>query len=195
MFRASGKAVVWDIEKDQAITSCDFPSDWKVATSAISGDGSLVALAISNGPETGEVRVWGVADGRERLRYDRVASALAFTPDGGLLADGDRTGRIEVREIDSERRVAELFDRHHLVLGLAFGRNPLCDASGRHGWLLAEGGDGIARIWDLDRKQIQVKCESPSALVTSFSFAPDGTLLAGGGDGLVIWDAGTGQVV
>jgi serine/threonine protein kinase/WD40 repeat protein len=192
---APGKAIVWDIEKDQAVTSCDFPSDCKVTATAISGDGSVVALAILRGPETGEVRAWSVSDGRERLRYGRLASALAFTPDGRLLADGDRAGRIAVREIVSGRILAELFDRHHLVLGLAFGRNPLSDATGRHGWLLAEGGDGIARIWDLDRKQIQINCENPTQLMTTFSFAPDGTFLAGGGAGLVIWDVRSGHVV
>jgi serine/threonine protein kinase/WD40 repeat protein len=192
---ADGKAIVWDIEKDQAVTSCDFPSDWKATASAISGDGSVVALAMLSGPETGEVRAWGVSDGKMRLRYGRVASALAFTPDGSLLADGDRAGRIEVREINSAQMVAELFDRHHLVLGMAFGRNPVSDAKGRHGWLLAEGGDGTARIWDLDRKQIHVNCENPTRLMSTFSFAPDATLLAGGGDGLVIWDVSTGQLV
>ena len=113
-----GKAVVSDIEKDQAVTLCEFPRDWKVAASAISGDGSLVALAISHGPESGEVRVWRVVDGRQRLRYGRVASALAFSPDGGLLADGDRAGWVEVRQIDSGRRVAKLFDRRHLGIGV-----------------------------------------------------------------------------
>ena len=192
---APGKAIVWDIENDEGITYCDFPIDWKVTASAISGDGSIVALAISSGPETGEVRAWSVSDGKKRLRYDRVASALAFTPDGSLLADGDRAGRIAVREIDSGQVVAELSDRHHLVLGLVFGRNPVSNATGRHGWLLAEGGDGFARIWDLDLKQVRVNCESPTRFMTTFSFTPDATLLAGGGDGLVIWDAGTGHVV
>ena len=83
--------------------------------SAIAGDGSLVALAFSHGPDSGEVRVWMVADGLERLRYDRVASALAFSPDGGLLADGDLSGRVEVRETDSWRRVAKLYDRPPFV--------------------------------------------------------------------------------
>ncbi len=103
----------------------------------------------------------------------------------------------ELRSVRSTQggKSPSFYDRRHSVLGLAFGRNPLCDARGRHGWLLAEGGGGVARIWDLDTKQIRASCESQSQRVMALSFAPDSTLLAGGGDGFNIWEAETGRIV
>jgi WD40 repeat protein len=170
-----GKAVVWDIEKDEAVATVSFPPTADVAASCISADGSIIALAITHGSDSGEVLVWDVVSGRQRLRYEGLASALAFSPDARLFAHGDLAGRVLVREITSGRRVFELPQRSHSVRAMAFGRNPHCDAEARHGWTLAEGEGGDVRIWDISTRQVQASCENVGREVNSLTFSSDGS--------------------
>src|SRR3546814_5058403 len=58
---------------------------------AISADGSRMAA----GDDAGMVQVWQLPGGSEPLRltgHERQVWAIAFSPDGSLLASGDRSG-------------------------------------------------------------------------------------------------------
>jgi WD40 repeat protein len=63
---------------------------------ALSPDGELLASVYCsqsdpNGCTTGGVAIWRAADGKMLTSIDDVANAVAFSPDGGLLATGGGT--------------------------------------------------------------------------------------------------------
>ncbi len=65
--------------------------------------------------------VWEAATGRELLRLPGPAQALAFAPDGSLLAAGTEDGDIRVWSIADGARVHALSIGEASVLRLAFG--------------------------------------------------------------------------
>src|SRR5262249_40039386 len=76
----------------------DLPQGGRVSCAAFSPDGLTVAtggVAVSSGGATGAVRLWDAATGEPRggpLQHVRPApgsSALAFSPDGQVLAAGN----------------------------------------------------------------------------------------------------------
>ena len=72
---------------------------------AFSADGALFASAGGgNNPAADEITLWTPSTGERRMTfadYKGVASSLAFSPDGTLLAVGGTDGRIRLLEVNS----------------------------------------------------------------------------------------------
>jgi WD40 repeat protein len=78
---------VWELTQARPILQ--LPNGLRFADAfALSADGSLFAASVTGGVEDSYVRVWNVRTGRElpALPYKGWSSALAFSPDGRLLA-------------------------------------------------------------------------------------------------------------
>jgi WD40 repeat protein len=141
-----------------------------------SPDGGKLAAAISSQPGIGGVAVvWSVPDGKELYRLETIdddygrGSAVAFSPDGRLLATGGGSGEIKLWNAETGKRDgASLTAVAGWVTGMQF------DPTGR---LLAATGDGTIRVWDVERR---APFGSPVPAFPSMSdlrFTPDGTAI------------------
>jgi ferric-dicitrate binding protein FerR (iron transport regulator) len=155
-----------------------------VSAVAFSGDGRTLAT----GDRDGKVQLWGVSEnpewsglkgpGLERYTFAerRTLSghtldvrALAFSPDGRLLASAGREGTARVWEVNEGEPALHLTEHGRDVRWVAFSRD---------GTLLATaGGDGTARVWQTsDGQEYAIyRTKHPAARAL---FSPDGATLA-----------------
>ena len=113
------------------------------------------------------------------------ANAVAFSPDGDLLALA-REWAIELVDADTGQVLRVLHGHTGGVWGVAFSPD---------GALLATAGDdGTARIWDVATGTTRTTLTGHTDGVRGVAFSPDGALLAtAGADGTArIWDVATG---
>lgn len=168
-----------------------------VTALAVAPNGELVSTA-----NDGSALVWnitpawklertiGASEGPSPLA-DRV-NALAFSPDGKLLATGagepSRSGEIKLWDPVNGQLVRDVPNPHaDNILGLEFSPD---------GKLLASGAaDKMARILDVATAKVVRTFEGHTHHVLAVAWSPDGrTLATAGADNLVkVWDATTGD--
>jgi len=145
---------------------------------------------------------------RNTLQVDGQVSAIAFSPDGKLLACGVSvgnlvklgTGRILFWQVDSPDNPAEQIGHPKLVTSVAFADDAKTLVSG--------GDDGTLSFWDVrsrDRVAISVPRPAPLAAeaprlllpnVTQIIASPTGksVIMFDGGSNLSVWDVETREI-
>ncbi len=115
--------------------------------------------------------------------------AVAFSPDGQLLAEAGRTGAITLWSVDTRQRVGTPLVGHtDWINNLAF------DASGK---LLASASmDGTVRLWNVDTgASVGQPLAANGDQVWALAFSADGVLASAGADGVInLWDVNTGKL-
>jgi WD40 repeat protein len=153
---------------------------------SVNTDGSLVAVA-----HGGRVSIRRVATRELAGVIDAggPASAVAFAPDGRLVAVGTARGTIGIWNVDG-RRSAVLATRQGPVTTLAF--SPAGDriaAGFRHGFFA---------VWNVQGGELlyRQRSQRPGAAVTSVAFSKDGSrLVTAGSDSEVhVWEAASGTL-
>jgi WD40 repeat protein len=139
----------------------------------------------------GLVRLWDVPTCKPAGRLytkqghdgDGDMPAMAFSPDGNLLAVGKMSGRIQVWDVASGAIRCSFGKRDQNTMAVLFTKDSK---------LLISGGIGQGvQLWDVTSGQEVCKAESPrGGDVTSLALTRDGKLLASGGmDGnVIVWD-------
>lgn len=173
----------------------EFAHIGNMAAVAFSRDSSQIAI-------TGgglDVRLWEVADSREvaRLNHNR-AEALAFSPDGTLLATGSSWPKQTVRlwriaagdnRRRSKQRIGQLQGELRQEDGpfaaragfsLLF-RSPMTLAFSPDGSRIASACGPNARLWDVASRREIARMEHAAA-IRAMSFNHDGSLFATCGD-------------
>ena len=172
---------------------------WSVATTAqhqrlgLDPACDLVQTSITDGVLTrdgkhaatagrdGVVRIWDLETGKpaRELRFERAAIAVAFSPDGRLLAIGTgstsnaRTpSRLSVYDWRAERRVAETM--------LNGGRGKPVSFSPDGGKVLVGVGDGSALILPLTESGFgaETKLQHGTSPLSGAALSPNGRLIA-----------------
>ncbi len=103
---------------------------------ALSGDGGRLAAQ-----QAGQIMVWELPTGRALVNLNAEARALAFAPDGRLLAAGGVDPLITVWDLDTRRILATLSSHTGAIEGLAFAPDGTA--------LFSAAADGTVKTWML----------------------------------------------
>ena len=192
-----------DLQAGKSVFSLGGSQD-AFAIPAFSLDGTLLALADAKGA----VHLFEASKG-ERLRsfqLGRIASVLAFSPQGDLLFAGSEDGFLSVLDLNTGEILAEWLVQDGFVNDLAFSRD------GRTLAIAGAGGDVIVAGLDLilpagplagrprlsgqlPANAIRMSLIGHTDVITDLDVSPDGTkLLTASWDGTArVWDALTGE--
>ena len=118
------------------------------------------------------------------------AVAVAFSPDGRLLAIGHDDGSLSLRDpLHPERVLARVTGHEEIIQSVAFSRD------GQR--LVSASEDGTARRWLVQPLAAEGEpLRGHEGAVYSAAFSPDGKrIVTGGADGTVrLWDAASGRL-
>ena len=170
-----GQITLWDSFTGCKLSTLFGHADF-VASLAFSQDGTTIA---SSGGDRA-VRVWDVRHSRERFAIQsstRTFGALSISPDGRLLALGDRVNpAVRIWDLTSGRESESLEGAKGAVVAVAVSP----DGS----TLAAADLQGFVTFWDVSSREIHPNRVKHSGVHT-LAFAPDGRALATGGfDGI-----------
>lgn len=153
-------------------------------------------------PPTPDLLAWlleaGLDDGHVLLMDDDT-TALAFSPDGALLAAGhsmlsdvsyDTTesgSTITIHDVASHKQLLRLRGHSDLVSSVAFSPDGSQLASGSR--------DQTVRLWNMANGAALQTFDEPKAAVVRVAFSPDGARLIAGYDSgqIVMWDIASGS--
>ncbi|MCZ7634727.1 MAG: protein kinase [Verrucomicrobia bacterium] len=169
---AAGGVRIWDVGTRAEVAGFR-PAAGPVTALAYSPDGKRLAAAVGWGRS--EVELWDVANGHP-LPFPRDQDWVAwleFSPDGHLVAAAGMNGDVELWQLSSGGRVAELKGHVMGVLRACFFPD---------GQTLATGGlDGRVKLWNLATFQEILTLAVPlGTALRSLCIAPDGRTLAVG---------------
>jgi eukaryotic-like serine/threonine-protein kinase len=175
---------IWEVETGKRLGQYPGHRD-RVAELLFAADGR--SLAIAAGPT---IRSWVLGEELEPPRltgHKDEAWAVAFAPDGGLLASGsddDDRETIKLWDSKSGRLIRGWYGGVGTTAGLAFSPNGQVLASAH-----LEKGNNV-RLWDAATGNRLATLAGHTAPARSVVFHPDGKLLvSAGSDGTIrVWD-------
>jgi WD40 repeat protein/serine/threonine protein kinase len=174
---------LWDMASRRHVKLLGYriSSGYYCGSLAFAPDGKTLAIADDLATA---VHLWDVAARCERatLQHRTGVIALAFSPDGKLLATGCHDDSVHLWDIATRREMCTLEGHTGGVIYVAFAPDGKTLASGS--W------DSTVRLWDVARRNEITTFRGHTGEVKCLAFSPDGeTLASGGTDSSVrLWD-------
>jgi len=180
---------VWDVASRRPVATYKTAGN-RLWAAAYRPDGAHVAV-LESGPV---IEVLDATTGERVATADAgtldgwsIRGALAYSPDGRLLAGPYEGNRVGLWDADTYRLVGTLTGHGGTVMSVAFS------AEGRR--LVSGGADSLIKVWDVASRDCTLTLRGHAEEVFDAVFHPDGSRIASGGrDRLVrLWDATTGE--
>ncbi len=178
----SGEARLWDAASGQTLFTLKVFDENRIQLSnsigiAFSPNGSSLATAGGN-----FIKIWDTQTGQATLvlplNDDKLAYAVAFSPDGKRLVVSFRGGSVNVLDTATGQKLFELTGHTGSVRHIAYSLD---------GTRIATASvDGTTRLWDAATGVEQLALTGHTGQVTGLAFSSDGARLATGSrDGTV----------
>ncbi len=146
---------------------------------------------LATGSNDATARIWEVRSGVLQATLSDVANvnAVAFAPDGALVATANENGQIKLWNPVTSECVLTSHGAVDQLRALVFTR----DGSN----IVAAGKDKVVRVWDIITGQEVLSLPGHNAQINSLALSPDGSILAScSHDGAVkLWRAEPIEVV
>ncbi len=121
--------------------------------------------------------------------FSAAVNAIAFSPDGALLASGSDDKMVHLWDVATARAIASFAAHTHCIQSVAFSPD---------GKILASGSDDkTVKLWEVETQQEIFTLSGHSRPVKSVAFSSDGKILASGSwDKTVkLWKVATGEEI
>ena len=199
---ARGGIRLWSTDPQTTLLERWFDQGYETLTSAVAlapdgqsaasaGDVAITGVEIE---KSNAILLWNIEDVRQAFAlggHTGAVNALAFSPDGTLLASASDDTTVRLWNPADGSEVVTLEGHDAPVLALAFNPDGTQIASA--------SSDGMILLWDVASEESSALQESGPA-VAALAFIPDGTLLASaGGDDISqdyainMWDLAAGE--
>ena len=190
----------WDVQTGSKVTKSRGIRNYESVV--FSQDGSSFAV----GTREGRIHLWNATTGKKHksLTGHAIVSllkkddtdvevwALAFSPDGKIIASGSQDKTIQVWDIEKRRKLATLEAHEGWITALAFSAD---------GKILASGDTNkTIKLWDVDTHKERATLLGHKNTISTLTFAPEGKsqysgcLASGSYDGTIrFWDPDNGK--
>ena len=180
------KFKLWDVQNQQTIATLEHITDrglFQVKEVAFSPDGELLATA------GGHVKLWEVSNQTEiaTLQHNGYVLALAFSPNGQLLAAGDAEGTVKIWDVQKRQAIAQLEGDTTRVDSVTFAPD------GRT--LASAGYQGQIKLWAVANWEPLGTLQNRGTVYT-VDFSLDGKALASTGhEAVSLWSVESGEKI
>jgi WD40 repeat protein len=156
-----------------------------------SPNGRLLAVASGSDRDHGDIRLFSLEKAAVVARlagHDDAVNALAFSPDGKLLASGGTDGKCILWDTNTWKRVAEVHGHDDAIIDLAMS------PTGKQ--LATSSRDRAIALWDVPALEPSATLRVAGGSAVRLAYTTDGKLVAGTSDGQIrIWEIGTRKEV
>jgi RNA polymerase sigma factor (sigma-70 family) len=188
---------LWEVSTGRPLGQFSLPGNQRLGPIALSPGGRTLAA----GGRDGAIHLFDLRTGKTVQRLvgpPEEASALAFSPDGKLLASGrdfdlprkqGQDNPIQLWDVATGKELRRLIGHKDRVLSIAFSPDGKTLASG------AQRYDATLRLWDVVTGNEVFALKGHGGELQSVAFSPDGKTVATGSMDKTIhlWDPATGK--